>query len=149
MSCVGAFVKFATFYVTRIPVNRCTEYGDRYCNWNRNLIHRWGKCISYCENSVLSWSGKTDVCLGQTGRQKNRLTDWLTFRYFMFCWPCVSKYVCNETNLMHYLSSVYCVTIPVHVSGLLVAHHQEVVMYICDNWYVLYVLVDCRWAWWE
>jgi hypothetical protein len=30
-------------------------------------------------------------------------------------------YECNETNLMHYLSSVYSVTIPLHVSGLLVA----------------------------
>jgi hypothetical protein len=54
---------------------------------------------------------------------------------------------CNKTNLMHYLSSVYWVTIPLHVSGLLVAHHQEVTMYICNNWYVLYVLVDCRRAW--
>jgi hypothetical protein len=36
---------------------------------------------------------------------------------------------------MHYLSSVYSVTIPLHVSGLLVAHHQEVAMYICDNWF--------------
>jgi hypothetical protein len=43
---------------------------------------------------------------------------------------------------MHYLSQVYSVTIPLHVSGLLVAHHQEVTMYICDNWYVLYVLID-------
>jgi hypothetical protein len=39
---------------------------------------------------------------------------------------------------MHYLSSVY-----LHVSALLVAHHQEVAMYICDNWYVLYILVGC------
>jgi hypothetical protein len=38
-------------------------------------------------------------------------------------------YACNETNLMHYLSSVYSVTIPLHVLGLLVAHHQEVTMY--------------------
>jgi hypothetical protein len=68
---------------------------------------------------------------------------------FLFCWPCISIYACNETNLMHYLSSVYSVTIPVHVSGLLVAHHQEVTMYICDNWYVLYVLADCRRAWKE
>jgi hypothetical protein len=36
---------------------------------------------------------------------------------------------CNETNLMHYVSSVYSVTIPLHVSGLLVAHHLEVTMY--------------------
>jgi hypothetical protein len=54
---------------------------------------------------------------------------------------------CNETNLMHYLSSVYSVTIPLHVSGLLVAHHQEVTMYICDRLYLLYVLVDCQLAW--
>jgi hypothetical protein len=56
-------------------------------------------------------------------------------------------YALNETNLMNYLSSVYSVTIPLHVSGWLVAHLKEVTMYICDNWYVLYVLVDCRWDW--
>jgi hypothetical protein len=67
----------------------------------------------------------------------------------MLCWPCISISACNETNLMHYLSSVYSVTIPLHVLGLLVAHHQEVAMYICDNWYVSYVLVDCRQAWME
>jgi hypothetical protein len=43
---------------------------------------------------------------------------------------------------MHHLSSVYSVTIPLHVSGLLVAHHQEVTVYVCEIWYVLYVLVD-------
>jgi hypothetical protein len=42
-----------------------------------------------------------------------------------------------ETNMMHYLSSVYSVTISVQLSGLLVAHHQEVTMYTCDNCYVL------------
>jgi hypothetical protein len=55
----------------------------------------------------------------------------------------VQIYVCNETNPMHYLSSVYSVTVPLHVSGLLVAHHQELTMYICYSWYVLYGLVDC------
>jgi hypothetical protein len=50
---------------------------------------------------------------------------------------------CNETKLMHYLSSVYSVTIPLYVSGFLVDHHQEVTMYICDNWYVLYWKQDC------
>jgi hypothetical protein len=43
---------------------------------------------------------------------------------------------------MHNLSSVYSVTITPHVSGLLVAHHQDVTVYICDGLYVLYVLVD-------
>ena len=31
-----------------------------------------------------------------------------------------------KTNLMHYLSSVYFVSHPPHVSGIFVAHHQEV-----------------------
>ena len=31
-----------------------------------------------------------------------------------------------KTNLMHYLSSVYSVSQPLHVSGIFVAHHQEV-----------------------
>jgi hypothetical protein len=62
----------------------------------------------------------------------------------MICWPCTSIYPCNETNSMHYLPSVYSVTIPLHVSGLLVPHHQELKIYICDNWCVLFVLVDCQ-----
>jgi hypothetical protein len=41
----------------------------------------------------------------------------------------VYTYACNKINLMHYLSSVYWITIPLHVSGLLVTHHQEVAMY--------------------
>jgi hypothetical protein len=40
--------------------------------------------------------------------------------------------------------SVYSVTITLHVLGLLLAHHQEVTMYVCDSWYMLYVLVDCQ-----
>ena len=31
-----------------------------------------------------------------------------------------------KTNLMHYLSSVYFVTQPLHVSGIFATHHQEV-----------------------
>jgi hypothetical protein len=65
--------------------------------------------------------------------------------YTLF-WLMIICDACNKTNLMHYLSSVYSITIPLHVSGLLVAHH-EVTMYICNNWYMLYVLVDCQWAW--
>jgi hypothetical protein len=43
----------------------------------------------------------------------------------------------------HYLSLIFSVTIHRHVSGMLVAHHQEIT-YICDNWYELCVLVDCQ-----
>jgi hypothetical protein len=31
----------------------------------------------------------------------------------------------TKTNVMHYLSSVYFVNQPLHVSGMFVAHHQE------------------------
>ena len=37
-----------------------------------------------------------------------------------------SKLLVIKTNLMHYLSSVYFVNQPLHVSGIFVAHHQEV-----------------------
>jgi hypothetical protein len=50
--------------------------------------------------------------------------------------------VCNETNLMHYLSSFYSITLPLPVSGLLVAHHQEVIMYICNNYSEQNVTLD-------
>jgi hypothetical protein len=81
---------------------------------------------------------------------------------------CVTK-----TNLTHYLTSVYFVSQPLHVSGIFVAHHQEVyciytttgtcwafqltvcwpfghcspssggILYIYKNWYVLGFSVDC------
>jgi len=54
-----------------------------------------------------------------------------------------SPYICViKTNLLHYLSSVYFVNQPLHVSGIFVAHHQEVCyIYIYNNWYVLYFSV--------
>jgi hypothetical protein len=71
------------------------------------------------------------------GRVKRR-------KHFMLCWPCISKYACDETNLMNYLSTPYWVTTPLYVSGLRIAHHQKVTLCICDNWYVFYAVVDCR-----
>jgi hypothetical protein len=64
----------------------------------------------------------------------------------MLCWMCIRMYACNETNLMHCLSAVYSVTIPLHVSGLLSCpssggnnvYMQQLVRY------VLYVLVNCQ-----
>jgi len=32
----------------------------------------------------------------------------------------------KKTNLMHYLSSVYFVNQLLHISGVIIAHHQEV-----------------------
>jgi hypothetical protein len=39
----------------------------------------------------------------------------------MFCWPCVSIYLCNK----NYLSSLYFGNQLLNVSGIFVAHHQE------------------------
>jgi hypothetical protein len=41
---------------------------------------------------------------------------------------CESRDMCIETNLIQCLSSVYSVTIPLHVLGLPVTHHQEAAM---------------------
>ena len=39
----------------------------------------------------------------------------------------INKHICViKTNLVHYVSSVYFVSQPLHVSGMFVAHHQEV-----------------------
>jgi hypothetical protein len=74
-------------------------------------------------------------------KRNDKFCVLLTARHLEMC--------CNDTNLTHCLSSVYSVTTPLQVSVLLVAHLQEAAMYICDSWYVLCVLVDCRWAWME
>jgi hypothetical protein len=53
------------------------------------------------------------------------------------------EYACNETKLMHYLSLVSSVTVSLHVSGLLVAHHK-VAMFIRNNLVRVVHLFDCR-----
>jgi hypothetical protein len=50
-----------------------------------------------------------------------------------------------KTNLMHYLSLIYVVSQPLHVSGLFIAHHQEVFTVYYSNWYVLYLTLTGRW----
>ena len=61
-----------------------------------------------------------------------------SYRKFFFRILCfvgrASRYTCvMKTNLMHYLSSVYLANQPLHVSGIFVAHHQEVYLYIYKN----------------
>jgi hypothetical protein len=80
----------------------------------------------------ISESWTTDNCINQHKWTEEKAID-----------------ACNETNLMHYLPSFYSVTIRVllQVLGLRVAHHQEVALYICNIWYVLYLLFDCQLNW--
>ena len=60
-----------------------------------------------------------------------------------------SRYIrVMKTNLLHYLSSVYFVSQPLHVSGISVAHRQGlyyiyIYIYTHNNWYVLCFSVDC------
>jgi hypothetical protein len=55
-----------------------------------------------------------------------------------------SRYIrVMKTKLTHYLSSVYFVIQPLHVSGIFVVHHQELYYIYNNNWYVLCFLVDC------
>jgi len=49
---------------------------------------------------------------------------------------------------MHYLSSVYFVNQPLHVSDIFVAHHKEVYyiyIYIYNDWYVLCFQLTVCW----
>ena len=43
---------------------------------------------------------------------------------------------------MHYLSAVFFVNQTLHVSGIFVAHNQEVYCIYTTNWHVLCFLVD-------
>jgi len=47
---------------------------------------------------------------------------------------------------MHYLSSLYFANQPLHVFGVFIAHHQ-VVLYMYNNWYLLFFLVDGLFSW--
>jgi hypothetical protein len=44
----------------------------------------------------------------------------------MFCRPYILKIFVMKTDLMQYLSFIYFVRQPLHVSGVFIAHHQEV-----------------------
>jgi hypothetical protein len=55
------------------------------------------------------------------------------------------------SNTMHGLSSVYWGIKPLHMSGALAAHHQQVeyicifiYIYICGKWNLLYCTADCQ-----
>jgi len=53
----------------------------------------------------------------------------------MFCWPCISIDPCNENQLdAPFIASLFATQL-LHVSGIFVAHHQEV--YSIHNTYKL------------
>jgi hypothetical protein len=53
------------------------------------------------------------------------------FFFFLYFVDRASRYICvMKTNLMHYLSLVYFVSQPLHVSGIFVAHYQRYTVYV-------------------
>jgi hypothetical protein len=55
------------------------------------------------------------------------MTELLATIIQTFFFNPVSRYICViKTNFLHYLSSVYFINQRLHVSGIFVAHHQEV-----------------------
>ena len=93
-------------------------------NDQKSLYRRLGG-LQGLSRRVRELSPRTGVRFsGRPARSKslNRLRS-----SFMFCWPCISIHIyVTNSNFMHYLSSVYFVNQPLHVSGIFVAHHQEV-----------------------
>jgi hypothetical protein len=67
--------------------------------------------IVYIPLYVLDWNMPSS---GRLNHKRNMMFIYINTNIdlFMFCWPCISIYACNETNLMLCLSSVYSVTIP-------------------------------------
>jgi hypothetical protein len=98
--------------------------------------------VTYKLNEIQSsvWVFVIAVCLSVLGLESLYLEIYYFFSDPLRNINCYI-YACNETDLMHYLLPVYSLAIHLHVSGLLVAHHQEVAMYICNSRYILYVVL--------
>jgi hypothetical protein len=48
------------------------------------------------------------------------------YRLFQLVWQCYNFIFVMKINLMHYLSLIYFIKHPLNVSGVFIAHHQEV-----------------------
>jgi hypothetical protein len=65
------------------------------------------------------WEGNVKIYIAQVVQKDNNSILCFFDR--------ASRYICLiKINLMHYLSSVYFVNQPLHVSGISLAHHQKV-----------------------
>jgi hypothetical protein len=116
-----------TFVCTELCLAMCSRELQLKCAGNRSLswMSHWavkGMCITWNiqGRNMISTLNLHDTLFAEKRIKVKR------------------SYAFNETNLIHYLSSVNSVTLPLHVSSLLVAYHQEVTMCICNKWYVFY-----------
>ena len=88
----------------------------------QTIIAGYGCCIRSHDIGSQFGDGVTGWTIwGSNPMRGNRLFSFLCFV------DRSSRYIrVMKTNLMHCLSSVYFVSQPLHVSGIFVAHHQEV-----------------------
>ena len=105
--------------------------------WNN--VERYERTRQVEDYNIQGGSNMTgaDLCVNKCKQSRSYLNHlvirrislrgWLIkVEYFKFCRTCISIYLCDKTNLMHYLSSISFVNQHLHVSGIFVAHYQEV-----------------------
>jgi len=91
---------------------------------------RWPAMLADCRTQQREVRADTDRLRGGT---------WFRGYLYILCFVNrASRYIyVIKTNLMLYLSSIYFVNQPLHVSGIFVAHHQKVYyiyIYTHNNW---------------
>jgi len=92
---------------------------------NNILIHHISQNINNPPHYNYQFSGKYTEC------------------FFMFCWPCISIYPCNENQLvtLFILSLFHQLTSTCF--GHICSPSSGGILYIYNNWYALCFLVDC------
>jgi hypothetical protein len=102
------------------------------------------KCSGdYC--AYFFWDHKfTAMCLAYS----DVFWLFLTLRVkFIFCWPCISIYVCNKNQLFAlFILSLFRQSTST-CFGRICSPSSGGILYIYNNWYVLCFLVDCLLAW--
>jgi hypothetical protein len=117
---------------------------------NEWIFRRYRKVARSAVSFITSLFGCLSVCLSAPVPTCSGFTaaGWMILKLLL--WGILSFF--DRASLyMRVLKPIWCTiylqimaaTVPSHVSDLLVADHQKVTMYICNNWNVLYVVVYC------
>jgi hypothetical protein len=84
------------------------------------------RMLNICSRYV--WDGQYyNIRISETQTQFlwHQVCCYNSFISFICFVDCASRYIhVKKTNMMHYLSSVYFVSQPLHVSGIFIAYHQ-------------------------
>ena len=112
-------------------------YLHAHCDLSVPIFFHQGSILSISSIYSRRWIilANDSFVIKNTSLSSNVFTTTLLFLRFF---DRASRCICViKTNLMHYLSLLYFVHQPLHVSGIFVAHHQEVYCIYTTNWYVL------------